>query len=561
MKYYAITAIVLGLFDPSNGDALHPRRPETEEAFLKLGHHEKASDEKTMEEKIRIIKSRRHWEPFDVSSSFVQNILSKSSYSNRPNVLLLLADDLGYGDLSVPPFWTPPDDRWPCSEGGVLTPHLERMAANGMVLTNFHSASPVCSPSRVAVMTSLYPWRLDAMNAFELGRDMSQRNGFLPQVPTLVEVLRESGYFTGHSGKWHLGGMREEMRTDRVYKDQCAYGSPNQHGFEEYVSELDGPESPRYTFLNRNSILHSKGHRHLLKDDVPMPIVEKPHGEPTVLSDREAEEAIRMMRHVLDRNKEAALVFGNNSAAARTTRQPFFIQVWFNAPHGPWEILQSGLDEYNRNHSKTNAHWLGMRCPHDGNEALKDRMSFKYKTMITAMDRSIGKLLDALKELRIEDDTIVVFTSDNGPEMGAGTSGPYREGKRSLLVTMSTYSTRLCLFYSFAFFRTYIPIHFYSYLWHFKNCFICTIGGWNPRAQHLAVAGQDSARQPLGPVECDHGSHAHLPGRGRCDEAGLDEDRRHLATTCDTELKFDEQQASPPPRTRALEGCAAEARD
>ena len=311
-------------------DALHPRRPETEEAFFKLNHHEKAIDEKTMEEKIRNIKNRRHWEPFDVSSSVVQNILSKNSFSNRPNILLLLADDLGYGDLSVPPFWVPPDNRWPCSEGGVLTPHLERMAANGMVLSNFHSASPVCSPSRVAIMTSLYPWRLDAMNAFELGRDLSQRNGFLPQVPTLVEVLREAGYFTGHSGKWHLGGMREEMRTDRVYKDQCTYGSPNQHGFEEYVSELDGPESPRYTFLNRNSILHSKGHRHLLKDDVPVPIVEKPNGEPTVLSDREADDAIRMMRHVLDRNKKAALMFGNHSKSTWVTRQPFFIQVSTN---------------------------------------------------------------------------------------------------------------------------------------------------------------------------------------------------------------------------------------
>jgi arylsulfatase A-like enzyme len=64
-------------------------------------------------------------------------------------------------------------------------------------------------------------------------------------------VFREAGYYTAHSGKWHLGGMREEQRVDRAYHDQCRRASPNQHGFEEYVSGLDGPESGRYTFLLR----------------------------------------------------------------------------------------------------------------------------------------------------------------------------------------------------------------------------------------------------------------------------------------------------------------------
>eukprot|EP01040_Poterioochromonas_malhamensis_P024315 gene24315-30052_t len=129
-----------------------------------------------------------------------------------PNFLLILADDLGYGDLSVEPFTTPHDENWPCSEGGILTPHLEQMAAEGMILTNFHAAAPVCSPSRAAIMTGLYAWRLNAMNAFEVSReDMSQLDGFLPQVPTIAEYLREEGgYYTAHSGKWHIGGMREE---------------------------------------------------------------------------------------------------------------------------------------------------------------------------------------------------------------------------------------------------------------------------------------------------------------------------------------------------------------
>jgi arylsulfatase A-like enzyme len=115
---------------------------------------------------------------------------------------------LGFGDLSVAPFRTPYEEKnFPCTEGGILTPELERMAREGVRMTNFHASAPVCSPSRTSAMTGLYPWRMTAMNAFELGRDPMQRNGFLPQIPTIPEIFRENGYFTVHSGKWHLGGL------------------------------------------------------------------------------------------------------------------------------------------------------------------------------------------------------------------------------------------------------------------------------------------------------------------------------------------------------------------
>jgi hypothetical protein len=279
-----------------HADSLNPRRPPNEAEFWKIGHHERASTHEVMWKKIQEIKTRRKWDPWDLSNTHVQAALNQSNSVKRPNVLIILADDLGYGDLSVHPFTGPMEGQFPCGEGGILSPNLERMASNGVVMTSFHSASPVCSPSRVGIMTSLYPWRLGALNAFELGRDMSQRNGFLPQVPTGPEIFREAGYYTAHSGKWHLGGMREEMRVDRARHDQCSIGSPNQHGFEEYISELDGPESPRYTFLLRNSILHSMGYRHLLRDDIPVPIYEDPPGVQQVLSDREAEDAIAIMK-------------------------------------------------------------------------------------------------------------------------------------------------------------------------------------------------------------------------------------------------------------------------
>lgn len=246
-----------------------PRRPPTEAAFNAINHHERSATLAEMNAKLAAIRKRRQQAAWSTANPAVKAALSQhTQLANRtrmPNILLILADDLGYGDLSVHPFTERKTADWPCSEGGILTPHLERMARNGAVMTNFHSAAPVCSPSRVAVLTGLYPWRLGALNAFELGQDLSQRNGFLPQYSTGPEILRGAGYYTAHSGKWHLGGMREEMRVRRARADDCTRPGPNQAGFERYISELDGPESGRYTFLLRNAILHSQGYKHLLE--------------------------------------------------------------------------------------------------------------------------------------------------------------------------------------------------------------------------------------------------------------------------------------------------------
>ena len=107
------------------------------------------------------------------------------------------------------------------------------------------------------------------------------------------------------------------------------------------------------------------------------------------------------------------------------------MQVWFNAPHGPWEPLKSGEEVYSSHHNKPQSYWHDLKCHN------KDKLyaqEWYYKTMVTAMDKSMGMLLDALKELKIEENTLVIFTSDNGQEMGAGTAGYFQEGKRSLMV-------------------------------------------------------------------------------------------------------------------------------
>lgn len=409
----------------------NPRRPPTEEAFFAMGHHERTMNQSEMDMKLETIANRRgeslEWPKKD------------NKRRSAPNILLILADDLGYGDLSVPPFTGTPifmtkngtynvtpshnistdyvneRDMMPsavCNHGEVLTPNLERMAKKGVKTTNFHSASPVCSPSRVAIMTGLYPWRLGALNAFELGKDMKQRNGYLPQVPTGPEIFREHGYYTAHSGKWHMGGMREEQRVDRAHHDKCVRPGPNQHGFQDAISALDGPESPRYTFLQRNAKtpLHSYGYRHCLKNDVPMPIPTKKQ----ILSDKEASDAIDMITHITEQDRD----------------QPWYVQVWFNAPHGPWELLEEGEEVYTEHYGVTPDFWQDKVC---GGIPLRNTRGWMYKSMVTAMDKSIGLLLDAVESLGIEKDTLILFTSDNGPEFNAGHAGPYREFKRSLL--------------------------------------------------------------------------------------------------------------------------------
>jgi len=162
-----------------------------------------------MTNKITAMKKRRAWVSWDTSNPSYRSATNGiDTNDNRPNILFILADDMGYGDLSVDPFVSYTngikgssnlDPNNPCdSTANIYTPNLMMMASKGTILTNFHSASPVCSPSRVAIMTALYPYRLNALNAFELGQyDLTQRNGYLLQFPTGIEILRGTGYYTG----------------------------------------------------------------------------------------------------------------------------------------------------------------------------------------------------------------------------------------------------------------------------------------------------------------------------------------------------------------------------
>lgn len=229
------------------------------------------------------------------------------------NILLILADDLGYGDTSVAPF----------IGSGILTPNLQKMASRGAVLTNFHASATTCTPSRAAILTGMYPWRLGIKAVFEYGAKTHNRDDWLLQVPTVPMIFSEASYNTFHSGKWHLGGMRNDdfdMRTLAAKPlgtkggKRCPHPGPNQQGFQNYVSVLDGPGSPRQNHLQIEDKLYSEGCQHLLHNDKP--ITPEMFNITGYLSYCEAQHAMRAMTNSVKESK------------------PFYVHLWFHAPHG-----------------------------------------------------------------------------------------------------------------------------------------------------------------------------------------------------------------------------------
>ena len=308
-------------------------------------------------------------------------VSAAGSNATRPNVLMILVDDLGYGDLSVPPF----------TGHGLLTPELELMARESTILTNFHATAPICTPSRASILTGLFPWRLGIYSIYGTGPQADEHLAVTPNAPM---AFLEAGYHTAHVGKWHLGGMRPkdiEMRASR--RCGAADPGPTQHGFAEYVSMAEGPGSARLASLLPAKQLYHSGAKHLVRNDRPLP---QPAGSPVpILTDRQTDEAIRIMTESSKRG------------------QPFYMHVWYDAPHGPWEVIAP----YNKLYKEKQ--WEGTR-------------NFPYATMVSSVDANIGRLRRALDALGIAENTLVVFLSDNGPEELAGSAGPFKGRKRSL---------------------------------------------------------------------------------------------------------------------------------
>ena len=265
--------------------------------------------------------------------------------ADRPNLVFIVADDLGYADLG-------------CYGGRApVSPVLDRLAANGIKFTQGYSNSPVCSPTRFAMMTSRYQYRLrgaaeEPINSKSRG---SATLGLPVDHPTLPSLLKDSGYSTALIGKWHLG--------------YPPHFGPLRSGYEEFF----GPMSGGVDYFTHCS---STGAHDLW-------LGEQEHVEPGYLTDLLSQRSVEYVD--------------------RMARQdaPFFLSLHYTAPHWPWETRD---DEALAQEVKNNLFHL-----HGGN-------IHSYRRMIHHMDEGIGLVVEALKRNGQADNTLVVFTSDNGGE-------------------------------------------------------------------------------------------------------------------------------------------------
>ncbi len=292
-----------------------------------------------------------------------------------PNIVLLLADDLGYGDLGC------------YGQAKIKTPNLDRLAAEGMRFTSAYAGSTVCAPSRCALMTGLHT-----------GHGLIRGNKKVPLRPedvTLAEVLKQAGYHTGLVGKWGLG-------------NEHTTGVPQKHGFDEFIGFLDQVHAHDYY----TSYLWRYDPR--TGFDAQMPFFENSGGKRGL--------------YMPDIFQKAAQNFLRlNRPDPATGGHPFFLFFSSTLPHA--------------NNEETRHSGNGMQIPSDapyGSEAWPPAEKNKA-AMITRLDTDVGKILDQLKSLGLEEDTLVIFASDNGPHREGGvnseffrSSGPLRGIKRDL---------------------------------------------------------------------------------------------------------------------------------
>lgn len=272
--------------------------------------------------------------------------------ADKPNIILLLADDLGYGDLSC--FGSP----------AVQTPNLDSLATGGMKCTRFYAGSAVCSPTRASVLTGRYPLR------FGITKHFNDRDLWLPESATTVaELLKGAGYNTAHVGKWHLGGLHVDDDGQRLDNQP----GPRQHGFDFYQTQIE--QQPLRSRMGRERTIFRQGGTVLIRND-----------------QRIEEDDPYYSKHFTDANGDFAVEMIEKLSA---DAKPFFINMWWLVPHKPYEPAPE-------------PHWSDTKA-----DGISDDQH-RFRSMMRHMDAKVGQILAKLDELKIADNTLVLFASDNG---------------------------------------------------------------------------------------------------------------------------------------------------
>jgi arylsulfatase A-like enzyme len=289
----------------------------------------------------------------------------EASAKRPPNIVIIFIDDMGYADIG------------PFGATAYKTPHLDRMAQEGRIFTDFHSATGVCSASRAGLMTGCYPERVSILGAL----NWKATTGINANETTLAELCCSRGYATAIYGKWHLGHHKQFL--------------PLQHGFDEYFGlPYSNDMSPLQAQMVKDITPEAAARK---RDAPPLPLFEGNEiVDPAVSPEKLAQQTTLYTEHAvsfIDRHKD----------------NPFLLYVPHTMVHVPLAV----------------------------SEKFKDKSGAGlYGDVVMELDWSVGQILDALKRNSIDDNTLVLFTSDNGPWLNygnhAGSAGPLREGKGTM---------------------------------------------------------------------------------------------------------------------------------
>jgi arylsulfatase A-like enzyme len=279
--------------------------------------------------------------------------------ASRPNVIVILVDDMGYGDLTC------------YGAKDLRTPNIDGLVSRGMRFSNFYANCPVCSPSRAALLSGKYPDRVGVPGVIRT--DPGDNWGYLSKETVLLPaVLKTGGYQTAIIGKWHLGLEPEN--------------APNVRGFEFFHGFL-GDMMDDYRTHRR------EGHNYMRLNDQEV----DPQG------------------HATDIFTQWTIDYLHDRRAGQADSRPFFLYLAYNAPHIPIQPPQEYLDRVKQREA-----------------GITDKRA-KMVALIEHLDDGVGKVLAALREDGLEDNTLVIFTSDNGGEIAAGASnGALRSTKGTM---------------------------------------------------------------------------------------------------------------------------------
>ncbi|WP_228445554.1 arylsulfatase [Thalassotalea sp. HSM 43] len=319
---------------------------------------------------------------------------------NRPNIIYILVDDLGYGDIGA------------FGQKHIKTPSLDAMAEQGMRLTQHYAGSTVCAPSRASLVTGKHPGTVQIRGNYELGTFLDEEEfGQMPLRPgtdTIGTMMQQAGYETALIGKWGLGGPG-------------SYGTPNKQGFDYFFGYLDQKQAHNHypTHLWKNEQWFALDNEYLdthqaLPEgaDINDPQSYKPYQRDDFAQQRLADDALRY----IDENQH----------------NPFFLYLSFAAPHAALQAPKEEIAAYQHFEETPNVGGEQRYMP-----VLQPKAT--RAAMITHLDRSIGKVMRKLEQLNLADNTLVIFSSDNGPSWEGGadltffdSNGPYRGYKRDL---------------------------------------------------------------------------------------------------------------------------------